>query len=117
VTTEVRDFVRKAFGYVGMELEFYGEGKDEKARVIACHNPEFMMEKGRCVLEVDPRYFRPTEVDILLGDASKARKELGWEPKLNLGDLVSDMMQSDIHLMKKEQFLKNGGFNIMNYYE
>jgi GDPmannose 4,6-dehydratase len=69
------------------------------------------------VVEVDPRYFRPTEVDILQGDPSKALRELGWRPEHSLGDLISDMMESDIKLMKREQYLKNGGFGIYNYYE
>ena len=116
-TTEVREFVRKAFAIAGMELEFQGEGPDEKARITACHNPDYQLEQGKCVLEVDPRYFRPTEVDILQGDASKARKILGWKPEHDLNDLVKDMMQSDLKLMQKEQYLKNGGFNILNYYE
>jgi len=116
-TTEVRDFVKKAFAFVGVELEFRGEGKDEKAYIASCQDPQYQVEKGRCVLEVDPRYFRPTEVDILLGDPSKARENLGWKLEFNLEDLVTDMMQSDLKLMKKEQFLKNGGFNILNYYE
>jgi GDPmannose 4,6-dehydratase len=116
-TAEVRDFVRKAFQYVGMNLEFRGEGIDEKAFVVSCNNPLYQVENNRCVLEIDPRYFRPTEVDILLGDPSKAQEKLGWKTEFSLGDLVADMMQSDLKLMKKEQFLKNGGFNILNYYE
>jgi GDPmannose 4,6-dehydratase len=116
-TTEVRDFVRKAFAYMGAELEFRGKGIEEKAYVSKMHNTHSAMLTGQCVLEVDPRYFRPTEVDILLGDASKAKSKLGWEPELGLDDLVADMMQSDLKLMEKEKYLKKGGFNIMNYYE
>jgi GDPmannose 4,6-dehydratase len=116
-TTEVRDFVRKAFEFVGIELSFTGSGIDEKAVVARCHNPEFQLEKGKCVLEVDPVYFRPTEVDLLLGDSSKAKKELGWEPVHTLEELIKDMMAADLKLMQKEQYLKNGGFNILNNYE
>jgi len=116
-TTEVRDFVRKAFAYVGAELEFRGEGINEKAYISKMHKAQWEMHKGNCVLEVDPRYFRPTEVDLLLGDPSKAKAILGWEPELTLDDLVADMMQSDLKLMKRDQFLKNGGFKTMNYYE
>ncbi len=125
-TTTVRDFVRKAFAYIGAELEFKGEGINEKAYISnfnkdsGIRNPESEIRNpkpGQCVLEIDPRYFRPTEVDILLGDPSKAKAELGWEPELSLDDLVADMMESDIELMKQEQFLKEGGFQIMNYYE
>lgn len=116
-TTEVRDFVRKAFSNVGIEIEFRGEGKEEKAYVLSCDHPDYQLEKGKCILEVDPRYFRPTEVEILLGDPSKAKKDLGWEPEYSLDDLVSDMMASDVELMKKDQYLKNGGYDIKNYYE
>jgi GDPmannose 4,6-dehydratase len=116
-TTEVRDFVRKAFAYVGAELEFRGEGAGEKAYISKVLNTQSSMLKGQCVLEVDPRYFRPTEVDLLRGDPSKARSILGWEPELTVDDLVGDMMKSDLKLMQREQFLKNGGYNIMNYYE
>jgi GDPmannose 4,6-dehydratase len=116
-TSEVRDFVRKAFEYAGISIEFRGEGLDEKGFISECHDLNYQLEPGRCILEVDPRYFRPTEVDILLGDPSKAKEKLGWTAELDLDDLVADMMQSDMKLMKKDQFLKNGGFNIMNYYE
>lgn len=116
-TIEVRDFVKKAFEYVGIELEFRGEGQDEKAYGVACHNSLYQVKKGQCVVEIDPRYFRPAEVDILQGDPSKAFRKLGWKAELSLDDLVADMMQSDLRLMQKEQFLKNGGFNILNYYE
>jgi len=116
-TTEVRDFVRKAFGYVGVEIEFRGKGINEKAYIRKSRNPEYPLTIGKCILEIDARYFRPTEIDLLLGDPSKAKSKLGWEPELTLDDLVEEMMQSDLKLMKKEQFLKNGGFKIMNYYE
>lgn len=116
-TVEVRDFVRKAFGYLGIEIEFRGQGMDEKGYIASCQNPEYQLKKGTCVLEVDSRYFRPTEVELLLGDPSKAMKNLGWKPEHTLDDLVRDMMESDVKLMKKEQYLKNGGFMIMNYYE
>ena len=117
VSTEVREFVIKAFKETGIELEFQGNGPDEKAYIFNCEHPDYQLEKGKCVLEVDPGYFRPTEVDILIGDSSRAKEILGWEPEYDLDDLVKDMMASDINLMKKEQFLKNGGFKIMNYYE
>jgi GDPmannose 4,6-dehydratase len=117
VTTQVRDFVKLAFNYVGVELEFKGKGAEEKAYVSAGANSEYQFKAGQCVLEVDPRYFRPTEVDILLGDPSKAKKELGWEPEYTLSDLVEDMMDSDLKLMRREEHLKNGGFEINNFYE
>ena len=116
-TTPVRDFVRMAFGEVGIELEFVGEGVNEKAVVKACNHPDFQIEIGKEVLAVDLKYFRPTEVDLLIGDASKAKNKLGWEPQCSLEDLVKDMMESDIHLMQKEQTLKESGYDILNYYE
>lgn len=116
-TTAVRDFVRMSFAEVGIELEFKGEGVDEKGYIKACNNPEYQLEIGKEVVAVDPKYFRPTEVDILIGDATKAKEKLGWVPEYSLQDLVSDMMQSDLKLMKKDQFLKNGGYRILNYFE
>lgn len=116
-TTPVRDFVRMAFGHAGIELEFKGEGVDEKAYVKVCTNPEYQLEIGKEVLAVDPKYFRPTEVDLLIGDATKAKEKLGWVPEYDLKDLVNDMMQSDLKLMKKDQYLKDGGYRIMNYFE
>ena len=116
-TTPVRDFVRMAFGHAGIELEFKGEGVEEKAYVKACTNPQYQIEIGKEVLAVDPKYFRPTEVDLLIGDATKAKEKLGWVPEYDLKDLVNDMMQSDLKLMKKDQYLKDGGYRIMNYFE
>jgi GDPmannose 4,6-dehydratase len=114
---EVREFVTKAFQILGIEIEFRGEARNEMAFVTACNNPQFRLETGKCILEVDPRYYRPTEVDILVGDASKAREKLGWEPQLNIDDLVREMIESDLNLMMKEKHIKNGGFEIRNYYE
>jgi GDPmannose 4,6-dehydratase len=116
-TTPVREFVRMSFAEVGIELEFKGEGIDEKAYVVECSNPEYQLKIGKEVLTVDPKYFRPTEVDLLVGDATKANTKLGWVPEHNLASLVKDMMLSDIQLMKKDQYLKEGGYMTMNYYE
>nr|WP_297782581.1 GDP-mannose 4,6-dehydratase [uncultured Allomuricauda sp.] len=116
-TTPVREFVRMSFNEVGIELEFKGEGVDEKAYVKACHNPEFQLEIGKEVLAVDPQYFRPTEVDLLIGDPTKANTKLGWKPEYDLQGLIKDMMQSDLKLMQKEQYLKDGGYRILNYFE
>jgi GDPmannose 4,6-dehydratase len=116
-TTTVRDFVKMSFAEVGIELEFKGEGADEKGFVKTSNNPEFQLPVGKEILSVDPKYFRPTEVDLLIGDASKAKNKLGWVPKYNLQYLVKDMMQSDIKLMQKESYLKEGGYTIMNYFE
>lgn len=116
-TTPVRDFVRMSFEEVGIVLEFKGEGVNEKAFVKECKNPKFQLEIGKEVLSVDPKYFRPTEVDLLIGDPSKANTKLGWVPEYDLKHLVQDMMQSDIKLMQKDQYLKDGGYRILNYFE
>ncbi len=116
-TTTVRDFVRLAFEHVGIELEFKGKGVDEKAYVANCTNPKYQLEKGKEVLAIDPRYFRPTEVDLLIGDPSKAEKKLGWKREHTLTDLVNDMMASDLKLMTKDQYLSEGGYRINNYFE
>ncbi|HIP47044.1 MAG TPA: GDP-mannose 4,6-dehydratase [Campylobacterales bacterium] len=116
-TTTVREFVKMSFAYAGIELEFKGEGIDEKAFVVSCSNPKYKLETGREVVAVDPKYFRPAEVDLLLGDPSKAEKKLGWEREYNLKELVDDMMKSDLHLMTKNQYLKDGGYRIMSYFE
>lgn len=116
-TTSVRDFVRMSFAEVGIELEFKGKGKNEKAFVTKCNHPDYQLKHGKEVLNVDPKYFRPTEVDLLIGDPTKANTKLGWIPKYNLQSLIKEMMESDIHLMKKEQFLKEGGYTTLNYFE
>ena len=113
-TTTVRDFVKRAFKEVGIELEFKGVGINEKAYILKCNNPKFNLEIGKEVLSIDPTYFRPTEVDLLVGDPSKAKDKLGWIPEYDLEYLISDMMQSDIKLMQKEQYLKTGGFTSNN---
>jgi GDPmannose 4,6-dehydratase len=116
-TTSVRDFVRMAFQFIGIELEFTGEGVDEKGIIKSCSNSEYQLEIGKEVVAVDPRYFRPTEVDLLIGDPTKAKVKLGWVPEIQLQELVNDMMQSDLKLMSKEQYLKEGGYRINNYFE
>jgi len=116
-TTSVRDFARMAFAEVGIEIEYRGKGIDEVAVVTACHNPNFQVPIGKEVIAIDKRYFRPTEVDLLIGDASKAKKLLGWQPKHSLQDLVKDMMQSDVNLFQKDLYLQQGGHNTKNYFE
>ena len=96
VTTTVREFVRMAFGYCGIELEFKGEGVNEKGYIASCSNPEYQLEIGKEVVAVDANYFRPTEVELLIGDATKAREKLGWVPEYDLKELVEEMMASDI---------------------
>ena len=116
-STTVRDFVRLAFKEVGIELEFTGIGVNEKASVVMCNNPLFQLEIGKEVLSIDPAYFRPTEVDLLIGDPTKAKEKLGWVPEHDLASLVKDMMQSDVKLMQKHQYLQKGGYNTNNYLE
>jgi GDPmannose 4,6-dehydratase len=116
-TTTVRDFVKMAFKYVGIELEFEGTGVDEKAYVISCDNPNYQIELGKNVISIDQKYFRPTEVDFLLGDPTKAESKLGWKREYKLEELVNDMMKNDLKLMKKDVYLKNGGYKIMSYFE
>ena len=117
VTTKVRDFVRLAFEEVGIEVAFKGVGVDEKAYVTACNHKDFQLEVGKEVLSVDPTYFRPTEVDLLIGDPTKAKEKLGWEPQIQLAELVEDMMSSDLKLMQKDKYLKDGGYQTLNYFE
>lgn len=116
ITTQVRDFVKMAFNELGIELEFIGEGVDEKGIIKACHG-DFKLELGREVVAVDPRYFRPTEVELLIGDSTKAREKLGWIPEYNLESLVKEMVASDLKLMQKDKLLKENGYEILSYFE
>jgi GDPmannose 4,6-dehydratase len=117
VTTMVKDFVGLAFAEAGVEVKFEGEGLLEKGIVVSCSNVEHMIAPGTVVVEVDPAYFRPTEVDLLLGNPAKAKAKLGWVPEHDLGTLVKDMIDNDIKLARKEKYLKDGGFRVMNYFE
>ena len=117
VTTEVREFVRMAFAEVGISLRFSGAGADEKAFIDNCVDPEFQLPIGKQVLSVDPAYFRPTEVELLIGDPSKSKNVLGWEPEYDQNGLVKDMMAGDIRLMKKDKYLKEGGYDVLSYFE
>jgi len=116
-TTTVRDFVKMAFEHIGVTLVFKGEGVNERGFVKSSENAKFNLKIGQEVVAVDEKYFRPTEVDLLIGDASKAFNKLGWKPVYELQDLVNDMMQSDVKLMQKENYLAEGGYNILNYFE
>lgn len=116
-TTSVRDFVRMSFAHIGVELEFKGEGEKEKGYIKKCSNPEYQLQEGKEVVAVDPKYYRPTEVDLLIGDATKAKEKLGWIPHYDLQGLVDDMMSSDLKLMQKQQYLQEGGYRIKNYFE
>lgn len=117
ITTTVRDFVQMAFGEVGISIEFKGEGVDEKGYIVSCSNPEFQIAEGTEVVAVDPRYFRPTEVDLLIGDPTKSKTKLGWKPKYDLPALVKDMMAADVELFRKEKTLKELGYSVKNQFE
>ena len=117
VTTSVRDFVRMAFAEVGIEVEFKGKEEKEIGIVAACKNPEYQIPVGNEVVAIDPRYYRPTEVDLLVGDPTKAMTKLGWKPKYDLAMLVEEMVASDIELFKREKLLKDSGYSIMNEFE
>lgn len=125
VTTTVRDFVRMAFAELGIEVEFSGKDGAEKGVIIdrdedilnRLNIPVENIQLGQTVVKVDPKYFRPTEVDLLIGDPSKAKQKLGWMPKYTLPMLVKDMVDNDLQLMRKEEYLRKGGFTIMNYFE
>jgi GDPmannose 4,6-dehydratase len=134
-TTTVRDFVKMAFAETGIGLRFEGEGVNERGIIDSLDfekyqevmtnassgqritDNEQLPEIGKEILAVDPKYFRPTEVDLLIGDPTKARTKLGWECKYDLSALVKDMMQSDLKLMQKDQYLKDGGYQTLNYFE
>lgn len=107
VTTTVRDFIRMSFREVGVELDFKGEGVDETATVLSSSNPEYAFKVGQVVVEIDPAYFRPTEVELLIGDNTKAKTKLGWSPKYTLDMLVKEMMAADLEIFKKEIHSKN----------
>ncbi|WP_412472069.1 GDP-mannose 4,6-dehydratase [Halobacteriovorax sp. RT-1-4] len=117
VTTSIREFIIKAFKYVGIELEFSGSGVTEVAKVIKCNNPDYQVKIGQEVIGIDERYFRPTEVDLLLGDPTKAQTKLNWKPKHNLESLINDMMSSDLQIFEKDKYLKEGGHKVLNYHE
>jgi GDPmannose 4,6-dehydratase len=125
ITTAVRDFVKMSFAELGIEIEFSGKDENEKGVIIdvdqemvnslglnAAH-----LNLGTTVVKVDAKYFRPTEVDLLLGDPTKSKTQLGWEPKYDLPALVKEMVISDLHLMKKDEYLKDGAYTTLNYFE
>lgn len=117
VTTTVRDFVKMAFAEIGVELEFKEKEEKETAIIKSATNPEYKLKIGQTVVAIDERYYRPTEVELLIGDPSKAKRNMGWSPKYTLAELAKEMMQSDLLLFKKDEYLKKGGFGIKNYFE
>jgi len=116
-TTTVREMVQMAFNEVGIELDFIGEGQNEKGIVKSCSNEKYQLETGKEVVNIDPHYYRPTEVDLLIGDATKAKEKLGWVPEYSLSELVKEMVESDLKIIEKEIYLKDGGHQIINSYE
>ncbi|HXB95257.1 MAG TPA: GDP-mannose 4,6-dehydratase [Puia sp.] len=117
ITTPVREFVRMAFAEIGVEVEFRGTAEKETGIVVASSNPDFIVPEGKVVVAVDARYYRPTEVDLLIGDPSKAKQKLNWTPTYTLPMLVKEMVDADIQLFRKERVLKESGFHIKNQYE
>jgi len=131
VTTSIREFITKTFISAGIEIRFSGEKEDETGSMIAVDDALFIKKVGKefldplknrimsdpVVVKVDKNYFRPTEVDLLIGDSTKARTRLGWVPEYDLMGLINDMTVSDINLMKKENHIKNGGYRTFNYFE
>ena len=116
-TTSVREFVRMAFKEIGVELSFDGEGEEEVGIVVDSWHPDFPIERGRTIVSVDPRYYRPTEVELLIGDPTKAKEKLGWSPKHKLSSLVEEMVAYDIINFKKDQLLREAGFEVRNEFE
>ena len=131
ITTAIRDFIILAAKEIGLTIEFKGQGVDEKGYIIQVDKTIFIEKVGEKYLSkieekiakssevvlVDPQYFRPTEVDLLIGNPTKSQTILGWKPEYDLKGLVEDMMRSDIKLFKRDAYLKEGGFTIMNYFE
>ena len=130
ITTTIRDFIKLSCAEIGLEMSFSGEGAEEKGSITAIDEKLFIEKVGErylggiksrmaphVIVAVDPKYFRPTEVDLLIGDPSKSKSKLGWEPRYNLNGLIQDMMQSDIKLMKKDAWLREGGYRTLNYFE
>lgn len=117
ITTSVRDFIRMSFAHCGIEIKFEGNGENEKGIVVSCSNENYQLKAGTEVLAVDKRYFRPAEVDLLIGDPSKANQKLGWQPKYDLPALVKEMMEADLVLFNKKLTLKNSGYTVNKQHE
>jgi GDPmannose 4,6-dehydratase len=130
ITTTIRDFIKLSCAEIGLEISFTGEGANEKGSITSIDEKVFIEKVGErylggiksrmapsAIIAVDPKYFRPTEVDLLIGDPRKSKEKLGWEPQYDLNGLIQDMMQSDIKLMKKDAWLREGGYRTLNYFE
>ena len=116
-TTSVREFIIRAFREAGMEIEFSGTGTDEKGKLVSCSRKDCKLKTGDIVVQIDPRYFRPSEVEILLGDAQKAYEKLNWKPKYDLDALIKEMVNADLELFSKDKYLRDGGHKVLNYHE
>ncbi|TWJ00648.1 GDPmannose 4,6-dehydratase [Mucilaginibacter frigoritolerans] len=117
ITTMVRDFVKLAFAVLGITIDFKGEGINEKGYVTSCSNPDYLLETEKEIVCVDAKYFRPTEVDLLIGDPTKCQQKLGWKPKYDLKALVDEMVSADVELFNRERLLKESGYLVKNQYE
>ena len=117
VTTTIRDFMIAAFKEVGVEIGFRGEGVDEVGYVVSVSNSKYGLKEGQEVVKIDPKYFRPTEVDLLIGDPTKANEKLGWKPEYDLPMLIKEMMESDLKLFERDKYLMEGGHDILNQAE
>jgi GDPmannose 4,6-dehydratase len=117
ITTSVRDFLRKAFLELGVEITFSGKGIDETGQIKSIDNKKIKLPVGKTIVKIDPTYYRPSEVDLLIGDATKAKEKLGWTPKYDLEALIKEMVQSDFDLFKRDKYLLKGGHKILNYHE
>ena len=117
ITTAVREFVRMSFAELGISIDFKGQGANEKGYVVSCSDPDFQIPVGKEVVAVDEKYFRPTEVELLIGDPTKSNTKLGWKPKYDLKGLVAEMIAFDVELFKKEKLLKDSGYIIKNQFE
>lgn len=113
ITTSVRNFVEIAFSEVGIKLAFRGKEIEEEGVVVSCFNPDFQLPEGKVVVKIDPEYHRPTEVDLLIGDASKCKEKLNWQPKYDLAQLIQEMMAADVALFRREKYLKDGGHFVL----
>lgn len=117
IKTTVREFIRLAFLEAGITIEFDGKDEDEVAKVVSCSNPNYQVKTGQIVMSIDKNYYRPAEVELLIGDPSKANKKLGWKPKYDLHALIKEMVHSDLTLFERDKYLKEGGHKVFNYYE
>ena len=117
VTTTVRDFIVMSFAEVGIEIEFKGKAENEVATIKKCNNANYQIPVGTVVMMIDKKYYRPAEVELLIGDPKKANEILGWKPKHNLNSIVKEMVAADLALFKRDQYLKEGGHKIINYNE